>query len=121
LNLRYPVTCTFEDMMNPFNQTISGTGFRVEKMIDQKPLYYPRNSSLVNTLLKVYSEMTGDKGKPLAIGGGTYAKEMPNTVAFGPIFPGRPMVEHQPNEYILLQDLVFNANIYARAIYELAK
>jgi len=65
--------------------------------------------------------MTGEDGEPLAMGGGTYAKQMPNTAAFGPAFPGRPMVEHKHDEYISIQDLVLDANIYARAIYELAR
>ncbi len=71
--------------------------------------------------LKVYTEQTGLKANLLAIGGGTYAKEMPNIVAFGPIFPGKPDLDHQANECIEVNDLVLNAKIYAHAIYELAK
>jgi succinyl-diaminopimelate desuccinylase len=34
-------------------------------------------------------EETGDiESKPLAIGGGTYAKDADNVIAFGLIFPG---------------------------------
>ena len=55
------------------------------------------------------------------IGGGTYAKEMPNIVAFGPIFPGEPDVIHKPNEYIKIDDLILISKIYAKALYELAK
>jgi succinyl-diaminopimelate desuccinylase len=46
---------------------------------------------------------------------------MPNIVAFGPIFPGKPDLDHQANEYIEVEDLVLNAKIYGNAIYELAK
>ena len=46
---------------------------------------------------------------------------MPNTVAFGPAFPGRGDLAHQPNEYISIDDLMMSAKIYGRAIYELAK
>ena len=46
---------------------------------------------------------------------------MPNTVAFGPMFPGDPDVVHQPNEYIEVEKLIKNAKIYGHALYELAK
>lgn len=121
LNLRYPVTFTYDDMMNPFNERLSGTGIYVENMEHQKPLYFPKDHELIKILLSVFKEHTGIEAKPLAIGGGTYAKEMPNIVAFGPIFPGKPDLDHQVNEYIEIQDLILNAKIYASAIYELAK
>lgn len=121
LNLRYPVTFKLEDMMNPFNARLEGTGIRVEDFGHQKPLYFPEDHPLIKTLQRVYTEQTGLKANLLAIGGGTYAKEMPNIVAFGPIFPGKPDLDHQANEYIEVDDLVLNAKIYAHAIYELAK
>ena len=121
LNLRYPVTNTFEDMMSPFNARIQGTGMRVENMMHQAPLYFPKDHPLIKILQKVYVEQTHLDPTPIAIGGGTYAKEMANIVAFGPIFPGKPDLDHQVNEYIEVEDLVMNAKIYAHAIYELAK
>lgn len=121
LNLRYPVTFKLEDMMNPFNERIEGTGIRVENFEHQEPLYFPEDHELIKKLQKVYEEQTGKEATLLAIGGGTYAKEMPNIVAFGPMFPGQPDTLHQANEYIELEELILNAKIYAHAIYELAK
>ena len=46
---------------------------------------------------------------------------MDNIVAFGPIFPGKPDLDHQANEYIEIDDLVACAKIYGNAMYELAK
>lgn len=120
LNIRYPVTFKYEDFMNPFNEKIKKHGIRVENMRHQPPLYFPPDHPLIETLSKVYEEMTGQKAELLAIGGGTYAKEMKNMVAFGPIFPGKPDLDHQANEYIEIDDLILNAKIYAHAIYELA-
>ncbi|MDF2674706.1 MAG: dipeptidase PepV [Clostridiales bacterium] len=121
LNLRYPVTFKLEDMMNPFNARLEGTGIKVKDFVHQEPLYFPEDHSLIKTLQRVYTEQTGLEANLLAIGGGTYAKEMPNIVAFGPIFPGKPDLDHQANEYIEVADLVLNAKIYAHGIYELAK
>ncbi len=47
-----------------------------------------------------YTEQTGKEATLLAIGEGIYAKEMPNIVAFGPIFPGEADLDHQVYEYM---------------------
>ena len=121
LNLRYPVTNKLEDMMDPFNKKINGTGLKIEKFVHQKPLYFSPDNPIIKTLQKVYTEQTGEEAKLLSIGGGTYAKEMPNIVAFGPMFPGEPDTIHKQNEYITIDNLIENAKIYAHALYELAK
>ena len=121
LNLRYPVTNKLEDMMNPFNSKIEGTGIKVEKFEHKAPLYFSPDSPIIKALQKVYTEQTGEEAKLLSIGGGTYAKEMPNTVAFGPMFAGEPDTIHKKNEYITIDNLIKNAKIYAHALYELAK
>ncbi|MGB9781278.1 dipeptidase PepV [Caldanaerobacter sp.] len=121
LNIRYPVKHKYEDWMTIFEEKIKGQGMRIENMLHQPPLYFPPDHPLIKILSKVYEEQTGQKAELLAIGGGTYAKEMPNTVAFGPVFPGKPELAHQADEYIEIEDLILNAKIYAHAIYELAK
>ncbi|MDU1349319.1 dipeptidase PepV [Clostridium butanoliproducens] len=121
LNLRYPVTKTLDDMMKPVNKTLEGTGITIENFSHQEPLYFSPDHPLIQSLAKVYNEQTGKKSELISIGGGTYAKEMPNTVAFGPIFPGEPCTIHQPNEYIEIEDLINITKIYAHSLYELAK
>ena len=71
--------------------------------------------------MKVYQEQTGLDGKPKSIGGGTYAKSLPNIVAFGPIFPGDEIREHKPDEFLELSRLMENAQMIAAAMYEMAK
>ncbi|MFX0549957.1 dipeptidase PepV [Hathewaya histolytica] len=121
LNLRYPVTKKLDDMMTPFNKTIEGTGLKLENFSHQEPLYFEPEHPLVKSLQKVYTEQTGKEANLISIGGGTYAKEMPNILAFGPMFPGEPDCIHKPNEFITLDNLVLNSKIYAHALYELAK
>lgn len=121
LNIRYPVTFKSSDVMDKFNSKIERLGLKVEIIIDQHPLYFPKDHPLIQTLMRVYSEQTGLEPMLLAIGGGTYAKDMPNIVAFGPMFPGKPDFAHQANEYIEVDDLMANARIYGNAIYELAR
>ena len=66
-------------------------------------------------------ECTPEEAELLSIGGGTYAKACPNLVAFGPLFPGQEMTEHQPDEYMEADTLLKNAQMMAAAIWELAR
>lgn len=84
-------------------------------------MYFEESHPLVQKLRKVYSEQTGKDSTPICIGGGTYAKAMPNILAFGPVFPGDPDTVHQVNEFISIDNLVINAKIYAEALFEMAK
>lgn len=121
LNLRYPVTFKTSDVMDKLHKKLEATGIEVKDLMTADPLYFPKEHLLIQKLQKVYEEQTGLEPTLLAIGGGTYAKEMPNIVAFGPIFPGKPDLDHQANEYIEIDDLIMNAKIYGNAIFELVK
>ncbi|WP_461207511.1 dipeptidase PepV [Clostridium sp. DL1XJH146] len=121
LNVRYPVTESFDNLMKGINKTINGTGIEINDMIHQEPLFFEEDHKLVKTLMKVYKEYTGKEEKAIAIGGGTYAKEMPNIVAYGPLFPGDEDVVHQADEYIEIEKLILISKMYASAMYELAK
>ncbi|MCX5969929.1 MAG: M20/M25/M40 family metallo-hydrolase, partial [Coprothermobacterota bacterium] len=86
-----------------------------------EPLYVALDDPLVTALVKVYEAQTGLEGKPLAIGGRTYASAMPHVVAFGPLFPGDLDLDHQVDECISLDHLRRLTSIYAQAILELAR
>ena len=84
--------------------------------------YVDPNGKLVQTLLSVYQEVTGDyENKPFTIGGGTYAREIGNAVAYGPVFVGREDVCHIADEYMILEDFYKAIEVYVKAIYELSK
>lgn len=121
INYRYPVTYTYEDCAPKLIALFKENGFTLTDELHKAKLYMPADSQLVTSLLKVYKEQTGLDGKAKSIGGGTYAKSIPNLVAFGPLFPGDEVREHKPDEYIDIDNLMKNAEIIAAAMYELAK
>ena len=121
INYRYPVPFSYDDCGPRFNKAFTDAGFVIENEVHKAKLYIPEDSQLVSTLLKVYTEQTGLTGKAKCIGGGTYAKMLPNTLAFGPIFPGDEVREHKPDEYIGIDNLMKNAQIIAHAMYAMAK
>ena len=98
----------------------TAAGWALDHSVHKRKLYYPETAPLVSALLDVYREATGDTTPPKCIGGGTYAKMLPNVVAFGPMFDGDPVTEHQPDEFMDLDRLVQNAQIVAQAIVKLA-
>jgi succinyl-diaminopimelate desuccinylase len=120
-DVRYPVTFKTNDVVIPLTKKLATKGMTVEVLDGHEPLYFPLDHPLVKTLHEVFEEHSGLTGKPKCIGGGTYAKVLPNTVAYGTILPGKPHLEHQANEYLEIEDLIIDAKIYAHVIYELAK
>ncbi len=120
LNYRYPVTHGYEECQPVVEKAFRENGW-AQIFHQHKPkLYIPEDSDLVKKLLTVYREYTNDMSSPRCIGGGTYAKAIPNILAFGPLFPGDEVVEHMPNEYISIDKLIQNAKIIAAAITGLA-
>ena len=121
LNYRYPVTKTYESCGPQVIELFAQAGFELTGAVRKNRLYMPAESELIQRLMKVYTDATGDyESKPKSIGGGTYAKMLPNVVAFGPIFPGDEVREHKPDEFMELSRLLDNANILAEAMYALA-
>jgi succinyl-diaminopimelate desuccinylase len=121
LTCRYPVTNKIDDTKKKLDDLLEVNGFVINKFKDTKPHYVDENEFLIQTLKKVYEEQTGEKSYLIAIGGGTYARSLKSGVAFGPLFPGRPDIAHQKDEYIEIDDLLKATAIYAQAIYELTK
>lgn len=121
INYRYPVTFTYDDCAPACDSAFAEAGFKKTKETHKACLYLSEDCELVQTLLNVYADETGLPAIPKSIGGGTYAKAIPNVVAFGPIFPGDEIREHKPDEFIEVDKLMKNTHIFAEALYRLAK
>ena len=122
IDIRYPVTMNYQDLCSRLGATCARYGWTWEARSQKDPICTDPNSPLASVLMEVYREETGlADSKPIAIGGGTYARAMPNIVAFGPVFEGEPETAHQKNEYISIDSLVKNCRIYAKALERLAR
>ncbi|TFD98172.1 dipeptidase PepV [Jeotgalibacillus sp. R-1-5s-1] len=120
LNVRYPVTYDMDERRTVLQKEMESLGVTLELLNDSKPHHVDGDDPFVQTLLSIYEKQTGEPGKLLAIGGGTYARSLKKGVAFGALFPGKEDVAHQKDEYIDVEDLLSATAIYAEAIYELA-
>jgi len=121
LDIRHPVTFTGEQVLAPIKEHAGKIGLEVKILSQQKAHYVPKDSPLVKALLQAYTDVTGLEAYAFAIGGGTYAKVLPQGVAFGPLLPGEPEVVHCPDEYITIDTLITACKVYAQAILNLAQ
>ena len=120
VNYRHIEKVTAEQMIN--NVKEASKPFDVEVAGVSPLLYFPKDHPLIKTLLKVYQEETGDlETQIIASGGGTYAKEADNIVAFGMEYPGHDPKMHGVNENTKKSYLFESMGIFAHAIIELGK
>ena len=120
VNFRYVDTCDVDDLKTKIKE--KSKPFTITFLGESKLLFYPKESVLVQTLLNAYQEETGDyTSEPKAIGGGTYAKEANNILAFGMEMPGWDSKMHSPGEQVRKADLFKSIAIYAKAISDLGK
>lgn len=113
LDVRHPISTDKQDIARMIAARLNAD---VEIVHYHDPHYVSEDSELVQGLLGAYNDVTGSNLKPIAIGGGTYARALKNGVAFGPGFPGQPLTIHQKDERISIADFKAMYDIYLQAI-----
>lgn len=131
IDIRYPVTCDLDKLMNDISICCGKYGLSVEKLSHMAPLFKDKDTKEIKVLTEVW-EANMDKydgfkeeyrelyTKPLAIGGGTYARHMPNTIAFGVQTPWQEDQCHQADEHMSINDFEANIKVLMDAIVKLA-
>ncbi|AKU79961.1 Sapep family Mn(2+)-dependent dipeptidase [Spiroplasma turonicum] len=123
INFRVP--CTFDPRKDINDKLISFIkDFDMELIVSsiENSVYFAKDSDVVKKIMSVYQEVTGDyKSEPIAIGGGTFAKSMPNMIAFGAEFNIEESTMHAYNEYVKIDELKKMIEIYAKSIAKLTK
>ena len=121
VDIRYPVTKSKETVINCMEPYAAEKGFRIDVLDHIRSIYQESDNPVVMTLIDTYREISGDKESlPTVIGGATFARAIPNCMAYGFLFPGDPELEHQKDEKVELSQLLKAGEIYAEAIYRLA-
>ena len=117
---RHPFSAKAEDLLKTWDAAYGKAGFARTETTVKPGHFIPADSELVSTLMNVYNELNGSDSKPLSMGGGTYARELTNAVAFGTVREGEESMCHMPDESISIEDIRFNTNCMAEAIKRLA-
>ncbi len=115
-DVRFPATLPLKAVTDKLDE------FGVEYTIDnyQAPLYNNPKGKLITTLMDVYNKVTGKEEKPIAIGGGTYARALKCGCAFGPEMQGEETTIHQANEYVTFERIRLMSEVYFEAIKAIA-
>lgn len=111
LAIRYPVSFTEDQITSAMKQHLP-EGSQVEVTRSIPSVMHNKDSRFIKILSQTYQEITGLDGTPVTTTGATYARVMPNIIAFGPSFPGQKGIAHKENEWMDTKDLLLNLKIY---------
>lgn len=115
---RYPVSVTEEKVVSGLaKQLPEKATFTINRSIPG--ICQKKDSPEIKKLSQIYGEITGNDPTPVTTTGATYARKIPNVLAFGPSFPGQKGIAHNKNEYMEVTDLRMNLEIYLRSIQAL--
>ena len=122
IDSRIPVTVSKDEIVKKISAAAASYGLEYKEFDWLAPIYLPKDHFVIETLMKVYRQFSGDQGsEPISLGGATYARAFNNCVAFGALFPDELLTEHQPNERAVLKNLYKAMEIYANAIHVLTR
>lgn len=122
IDIRVPAKLNNQDIIDGMQKACIEKNYECHVHSNSKSLYFDRESFLVKTLMQTYQDVTGDFSlEPKAIGGGTYAKQTTNCVAFGALLPSQEDRFHQRDEYLEISKIDTLLKIYVEGIYRLAK
>lgn len=126
INVRYPVSADQEGLVNRIHACEKLYRWNVDWIHNNPPHCIDPQSMIVAALNTICCEVLQMEMEPYAMGGGTYARKLPNAVGYGPGIRGQAKPcppghggGHQPDECVLIDNLIKAIEIYIRAIVEL--
>lgn len=131
IDIRCPVTHKMEDITKHLDSIASKYGLNCKTTSSMASLFKDKNAPEIKILTDVWKDnMSKYSGfeesfltkysEPLAIGGGTYARHIANTIAFGLQAPWQEDVCHQANESRRLSDFEADIDVLTDAIKKLS-
>lgn len=120
---RYPTSTDGETIARKIRALSDGC-CEVEILSDEKPFYIETDAPAIRACVNAYNDVTGEGKKPFTIGGGTYARDFPFAVSFGPEHDDRPFPDfaggiHSVDEAANVDDFMEALKIYILALIKL--
>lgn len=116
MSLSYPNAKTVDEISEVIKKTLPES-VEYKLVHNWDPVLNDKNSKYIEPLSLAYEKITNTHLEPTTTTGGTYAKIIPNIIAYGPSFPGQNGIAHLPDEWMDLDDLLNITKIYATALY----
>ena len=131
IDIRCPVSYSMDSINSFITMKAANYGLSVEITNQMASLYKAKDLPEISVLTDIWKEnMPSYSGfrpeylekytEPIAIGGGTYARHMPNTIAFGIQTPWQEDQCHQANESRALKDFETDIKVMTEAIKALS-
>jgi predicted dipeptidase len=126
VNLRRPPPLTGPQARQQLVEAVAafsaqrGAALRAGGFFGDEPLVFDPEAKLVRRLMSAYRRATGEDAPPAYSGGGTYAKRLPRSIAFGMWFPGKPYPGHDSDEQVPVADLHRGAHVLIEALLDIA-
>lgn len=122
---RYPTSTNGEKIAETIRERAGDTA-DVILLRDVEPFYMSLDNPAVQLCIRCYNEITGENAQPYTIGGGTYARDFPNAVSFGPEHPERPQPDfagpiHGVDEAASMEFMEEALKVYILTLIELQK
>lgn len=121
VSVRYSIDCIEEQIVALLQDNLPTLETKLDITRSFPPIAFDRSHPMLETMRRSYESVTGLDGHPIITTGATYARFMPNIIAFGPSFPGQIGIAHNHNEYMFVDDLKRNIEIYRRTLDELLR
>ena len=132
IDIRCPVSYSMDAITSHLAMKSAPYGLDCEITNQMAPLYKAKDLPEISVLTDIWkdnmSSYSGFKDEyleeytePIAIGGGTYARHMPNTIAFGIQTPWQEDQCHQANECMPLKDFETDIRVLTEAIKKLSE
>ena len=117
IDFRVPYSFDLDTAIANIKAKASEYGFGMEIVNAMNSIYKDKNSTSIHKLTSIWKnhmdKFTGFKEEyrdkyteAIAIGGGTYARHIPNTIAFGPQAPWQEDQCHQADESVAVSDFL---------------
>lgn len=123
INVRYAIKTDVDAMKANLEKKLAENGFALGMFDDNKPTYMPADHPAIQSMDATVAEFYGDKFKPFVMGGGTYARKIPNAVGWGPgtSAPSPFGGGHQPDEGVNIEELLTAIRLYVLGLTRLDK
>lgn len=127
-NIRYLPETPYAELVESISREVAKVGGRVIGSDNSNGYFVSADDPRIRALTSACESVLGVECKPYTMGGGTYARRLPNTVAFGSgILSQRKFLgdergnAHQRDEYISESELFDGMRIYSRALGNLSE
>ena len=127
LNIRSHILADQEQLLKRLQESCALNGCELEHVHASKGNYFPRENPVVDAMTAVFNEINHCDAKPYVMGGGTYARKLPNALGFGlgalpreetALFAPGHGGAHQPDEGLHLANFKKALLIFGMGILE---